>query len=69
MLILFSGGTCSLLPSQHLADHAHTGPASQEVGTLTAQAFRLAGRLWVVLWTPGAVPPTLDPLCSSLWTL
>lgn len=58
VLILFSGGTCSLLPSQHLADYAHTGPASQEVGTLTAQAFRHAGRLWVALWTPGAVTPT-----------
>lgn len=40
MLILFSGGTCSLPPSQHPANHTHTGPASQEVGTLTAQAFR-----------------------------
>ena len=25
------------------ANHAHTGPASQEVGTLTAQTFRCAG--------------------------
>lgn len=27
------------------ANHAHTGPASQEVGTLTAQTFRCAGHL------------------------
>lgn len=43
VLILFSGGTCSLPPSQHPANHAHTGLASQEVGTLTAQTFRCAG--------------------------